>query len=90
MPFMNKLKIRREDLKRSNRPLISSSRNFFDDPNIKLNPIKNLNNYEIYGELGKGAYGVVRMAYDKMHDQKVALKIYEKFNLDDPSKLINV
>lgn len=80
-PFINKLKMRREDLKR--KPIeFKISRRFFNDPSIQLNPVSSLNKYEIYGELGKGAYGVVRMAYDKINDIKVALKIYEKFNLD--------
>lgn len=79
-PLM-KLKIRKEDLKR--KPVEpKTSRRFFRDPNISLNGIANLNKYEIYGELGKGAYGTVRMAYDKINDLKVALKIYEKTNLD--------
>ena len=30
------------------------------------------------------------MAYDKIRDLKVALKIYEKINLDEQSKLNNV
>ena len=30
------------------------------------------------------------MAFDKLHDQKVALKIYDKSNLDDSSKVSNV
>lgn len=32
--------------------------------------------YEIYGELGKGAYGVVRMGMDKRSNEKIAIKIY--------------
>lgn len=30
------------------------------------------------------------MAYDKTNDIKVALKIYEKINLDEPNKIRNV
>jgi serine/threonine protein kinase len=36
----------------------------------------------MYEELGKGAYGTVRMAYDKENKQKVAVKVYEKWRLD--------
>ena len=40
------------------------------------------NNYEIYGELGKGAYGLVRMGLDIRTKERVAIKIYEKKKLD--------
>lgn len=44
----------------------------------------------MYEELGKGAYGTVRMAYDKENKQKVAVKIYEKWRLDEPNKIKNI
>ena len=49
MTFVNKLKIRREDTKKTYKPIIYQKRGFFNDPTIKLNSVKNLNNYEIYG-----------------------------------------
>jgi len=30
----------------------------------------------LFGELGKGAYGIVRMGMDKRIGQKVAIKVY--------------
>jgi serine/threonine protein kinase len=38
--------------------------------------------YELHGELGKGAYGIVRMAIEKNTKEKYAVKIYEKGRLD--------
>ena len=37
-------------------------------------------------EIGKGAYASVRLIQHKMSNQKYALKIYEKFKLNDPMK----
>ena len=47
-------------------------------------------NYEIYGELGKGAYGIVKMGMDKRTNEKIAVKIYEKKRLDEPNKIKNL
>jgi MAP/microtubule affinity-regulating kinase len=49
-----------------------------------------MKNYEIFGELGKGAYGVVRMGVDKRTNEKIAIKIYEKKRLDEPNKIKNL
>lgn len=49
-----------------------------------------LNNYEIYGQLGKGAYGTVKMGLDKRTKERIAVKIYEKRRLDEPNKIKNV
>jgi MAP/microtubule affinity-regulating kinase len=46
--------------------------------------------YEIFGELGKGAYGIVRMGVDKRTNEKIAIKIYEKKRLDEPNKIKNL
>jgi hypothetical protein len=46
--------------------------------------------YEIYGELGKGAYGIVRMGIDKTTGEKIAVKIYEKKKIDEPNKVKNL
>lgn len=32
---------------------------------VPIKPEEEMNNYEIFGELGKGAYGTVRMGLDK-------------------------
>lgn len=70
-----KFKLRKQDSKRKSIHQ-RASRNFFNDSNIVLNQIGHLNKYQVYGQLGKGAYGTVRMAYDRINDRKVALKIY--------------
>ena len=49
-----------------------------------------MNHYDIYGELGKGAYGIVRMGLDKRTNEKIAIKIYEKKKLDEPNKIKNL
>lgn len=49
-----------------------------------------MSHYEIYGELGKGAYGIVRMGLDKRTNTKIAIKIYEKKRLDEPNKIKNL
>ncbi len=46
--------------------------------------------YEIFGELGKGAYGIVRMGVDKRTGEKIAIKIYEKKKIDEPNKVKNL
>lgn len=40
--------------------------------------------------LGKGSYASVKLAIDKRTNEKVAIKIYEKFKLSDPNKFKNV
>ena len=46
--------------------------------------------YELHGELGKGAYGVVRMAIENSTKEKYAVKVYEKSRLDEPNKVRNI
>ena len=41
-----------------------------------------LKRYEILGELGKGAYGIVKMGLNRKTEEKVAVKIYDKKRLD--------
>jgi serine/threonine protein kinase len=57
---------------------------------VSVKPEEEMNHYEIYGELGKGAYGVVRMGLDKRINNKIAIKIYEKKKLDEPNKIKNL
>ena len=58
--------------------------------NIELKPEEAIKCYEVYGELGKGAYGTVRMGIDKRTGEKVAIKVYEKKRLDEPNKIKNL
>ena len=46
--------------------------------------------YEIYGELGKGAYGVVRMGVNKKTGEKVAIKYYPKKHLHEMNRQTNL
>ena len=58
--------------------------------NIELKSEETIKNYEVYGELGKGAYGTVRMGIDKRTGEKIAIKVYEKKRLDEPNKIKNL
>ena len=40
--------------------------------------------------IGQGSYAVVKLALDKTSNEKVAIKIYEKYRLLDPRKMKNV
>lgn len=44
----------------------------------------------MFGELGKGAYGVVKMGVSKKSGEKVAIKFYPKKHLDELNRLINL
>jgi serine/threonine protein kinase len=46
--------------------------------------------YEMYGELGKGAYGLVHMGINKKTGEKVAIKLYHKKHLDEMNRLKNL
>ena len=48
--------------------------------------IENLDNYQIGRRLGQGAYAVVRLGLHKALNQKIAVKIYEKFKLLEPNR----
>jgi len=45
-----------------------------------------LDNYQIGKGIGQGAYAQVRLCLDKRNQQKYAIKIYDKFKLQDPMK----
>ena len=49
-----------------------------------------LSQYEITETLGKGAYGLVKLAIKKQTGEKFAVKIYEKTRINDPIKRNNV
>jgi MAP/microtubule affinity-regulating kinase len=46
--------------------------------------------YTIGNIIGKGSYAVVRKCNRKEDDQSFAVKVYEKFKLQDPQKRRNV
>ena len=52
--------------------------------------VDDLSQYEITEILGKGAYGLVKLATFKKTGEKFAVKIYEKTRLTDPTKRANV
>jgi serine/threonine protein kinase len=47
---------------------------------------KKLSEYQLIRNIGQGAYAQVKLAQHKQTKQKVAIKIYPKFKLNDPSK----
>ncbi|EAR90856.2 Serine/Threonine kinase domain protein (macronuclear) [Tetrahymena thermophila SB210] len=49
-----------------------------------------MDQFQILDTLGKGSYAQVKLAIDKRTNQKIAIKIYEKFKLTDPNKFKNV
>jgi serine/threonine protein kinase len=51
---------------------------------------KNDLDYEVGNTLGRGSYAIVKLAFEKSTKRLVALKIYEKESLNDPTKLTNV
>jgi len=57
---------------------------------VNKNPQHNVANFKIDKVLGQGSYAIVKLALDKHSNQKVAVKIYEKYRLIDPRKMKNV
>ena len=49
-----------------------------------------ISNYSIIGQIGKGAYAVVKQGVEKKTGKKIAVKIYEKYQLADSQKKANV
>lgn len=49
-----------------------------------------LSRFRVESELGKGSFAIVKLAYDKQDNTRYALKIYQKYSLNDPNKLKNV
>jgi len=45
-----------------------------------------LENYVVGKRIGQGAYAVVRIAMHKQSQQKIAIKIYEKYKLLEPNR----
>ena len=67
---------------------LEPTQNTFFDASNSLIEIKsgNIDDYLIGQEIGKGAYAVVKTAIHKPTNQKVALKIYDKFKLLEPNR----
>jgi MAP/microtubule affinity-regulating kinase len=53
-------------------------------------PKVSLNNFKMDKILGQGSYAIVKLATNKLNDEQVAIKVYEKFRLSDPRKMKNV
>ena len=45
-----------------------------------------LDDYIIGKQIGQGAYAVVRIGLHKPTNQKVAMKIYKKYKLEEPNR----
>jgi len=52
----------------------------------ELSTIENIDCYIIGKRIGQGAYAVVRVGLHKLLNQKIAVKIYEKFKLLEPNR----
>jgi len=48
-----------------------------------------MDDYIVGKEIGKGAYAIVKSAIHKLSNKKIAIKIYEKYNLIDPQRKCN-
>lgn len=84
--YINKLKMKKMQTSEKKKPLKSKLLNLV----VPIRTEEEMNHYQIYGELGKGAYGIVRMGLDKRLNNKIAIKIYEKKKLDEPNKIKNL
>ena len=58
--------------------------------NSKKNCLNSIDNYTMIKSLGKGSYGEVKLAIDKITRKKYAIKIYPKKIMDDPKKRRNI
>ena len=72
--YLNKLKIKKNERKVVKKKILNC--------NVEIKGEETIKFYEIFGELGKGAYGIVRMGIDRRTQEKVAIKVYEKKRLD--------
>lgn len=83
--YLNKLKIKKNEHLEKKKPkkrLLNCQVEIKTEEVIKF--------YEIFGELGKGAYGLVRMGIDRRTGERVAIKVYEKKRLDEANKIKNL
>ena len=58
--------------------------------NSAKNCLNKINNYKMVKLLGKGSYGEVKLAIDKITMKKYAIKIYPKKTFEDPKKKSNI
>lgn len=89
--YMNKLKIKKmEQKQQKEKNKIAQTKKKFLNVEFEIKGEQELKYYQVYEQLGKGAYGVVKMGISKRTNQKVAIKIYDKKRLDQPNKLKNL
>lgn len=84
--YLNKLKIK----KNQNLEKRKTVKKRILNCNVEIKSQEAIKFYEIFGELGKGAYGIVRMGIDRRTGERVAIKIYEKKRLDEVNKIRNL
>lgn len=70
--FMDKLKMKKINTNEKKKPAKNKLLNLI----VPVKGEEEMTHYEVYGELGKGAYGIVRMGMDKRTSTKIAIKIY--------------
>ena len=88
--YVNKLKMKKMENVVEKKKNTTSSKTKLLNLIVPIKPEQEMNHYQVYGQLGKGAYGIVRMGMDKRSNEKIAIKIYEKKRLDEPNKIKNL
>lgn len=83
--YLNKLKIKKNEHLEKKKP-----KKKLLDCQVEIKTEQAIKFYEIFGELGKGAYGLVRMGIDRRTGERVAIKVYEKKRLDEANKIKNL
>lgn len=63
--YVNKVQQKKIETNQKKKPLQSSGKSAILKLSISIKDEVELKKYEIYGELGKGAYGIVKMGLDK-------------------------
>ena len=85
--YLHKLKMKNKEHTEKKKNPIKSKLLTLD---IDIKGQEAIEEYEIFGELGKGAYGIVRMGINKQTGTKVAIKFYQKKHLDELNRLKNL
>ena len=78
---------------RSNEPRFDPTKWFSNNkstPRNTFNKEGKISNYVINGQIGQGAYAIVKQGYNKKTEQRVAIKIYEKLKISDTQRKTSV
>lgn len=78
--YMKQLKIKKMEQREKGKT--GQGRRRFLKVDIEMKGEDELKHYQLFEELGKGAYGIVKMGISLRTNEKVAVKIYDKHRLD--------